>query len=214
MTTDTGVSETAHQALQELLPWFAAGTLDAAEARQLQAHLHDCAACRQELAWHGRLLQVDSPLPAGLDPERALARLMPQLDARAAPAPARTLWQRLGARLGGMRWQGWAIGAQLAVIALLVVQLLPQQQGGATYHALGRGAAVTPDLLVVFRPDARVQDLQRLLQSHGAQIVGGPTVTGSYLLDVAPERQAALLAALRADPAVELAEPMTAGARP
>jgi anti-sigma factor RsiW len=208
------MSETAHQAMQELLPWFAAGTLGVAEARQVQAHLHACAACRQELAWHKRLLETDSPLPAGLDAERALARLMPQLDARATPAPARTLWQRLRSRLDGTRWQGWAIGAQLAVIALLVAQLLPQQQGGASYHALGRGAAVTPDLLVVFRADARLQDLRQLLQSHGAQIVGGPTVTGSYLLDVAPERQAALLAALRADPAVELAEPMTAGVRP
>ncbi|MYM25625.1 hypothetical protein GTP46_23620 [Duganella sp. FT135W] len=226
---------TTHNALQELLPWYASGSLEAEEARRVQEHLQQCAACRADLAWQRKLLETEGPLPAGLDPERALARLMPQLDATPATAPARAAdtaaapqaarpqprssptprgWgERLRAWLGDGGWQGWAIAAQCAVIAVLAVQLLPR--GAApTYQALGHGAAATPDLLVVFKPDARLQDVQRLMQENGAQIVGGPTVTGAYILDVDAGHQAQLLAALRAHPSVELAESLTAAGQP
>lgn len=214
-----------HQALQDLLPWYASGALGEDEASQVQQHLRDCALCREDLAWQRKLLQTEAPLPAGLDPERALARLMPQLEARspavsdvaqrAAPAPS--LAQRLRAWLaasGWQDWQGWIVGAQFAAIVVLASLLLMPRAEVQTYQALGRGAAATPDLLVVFKPAARLDEVQRLLQAHSAQIVGGPTVTGAYMLEVEHSRQAQLLSALRADPAVELAESLTAGSAP
>lgn len=211
MSTSSTMSDTEHQALQNLLPWYASGALDEAEAQRMQEHLRGCAVCRDDLAWQRKLLETEGPLPAGLDPERALARLMPQLE---SPAVARTLGQRLSAWLGAAGWQGWAIGTQFAALAVLAaVQLLPRDEA-LSYQALGRGAASTPDLLVVFRPEARLQDVQRILQANGAQIIGGPTVTGAYMLDVESGRQAQLLAALRADPSVETAESLTAGRAP
>jgi hypothetical protein len=273
------MSGAGHQALQELLPWYASGALDQAEADRVQEHLPGCAACRADLAWQRKLLETEGPLPAGLDPERALARLMPQLEQAVplaepspagasgarpplapdaplspagaplsppapavpavpaavqlpSPAPASPAiaqlsppappspaaspgWSgRLRAWWGGAGWQGWAIGAQFAAIAVLAaLQLLPRDEAPA-YQALGRGAASTPDLLVVFRPEARLQDVQRILQANGAQIIGGPTVTGAYMLDVEAGRQAGLLAALRANPSVETAEALTAGPPP
>ena len=129
-TTDASTaSDAAHQALQDLLPWYASGALGEAEAVGVQEHLPHCAACRKELAWQRKLLETEGPLPAGLDPERALARLMPRLAVApaampvvASPAP----WRRLRAWLGSTGWQGWAIGAQFAVIAVLAtVQWLP-----------------------------------------------------------------------------------------
>ena len=211
MSTPSTMSYTEHQALQDLLPWYASGALDEAEAERMQQHLRGCAVCRDDLAWQRKLLETEGPLPAGLDPERALARLMPQL---ASPAASRGPGLRLRAWLAGAGWQGWAMGAQFAAIVTLVaVQLLPRDEAPA-YQALGRGPASTPDLLVVFRPDARLQDVQRILQANGAQIIGGPTVTGAYMLEVEPGRQAPLLAALRADPSVETAESLTAGRAP
>ena len=65
-------------------------------------------------------------------------------------------------------------------------------------------------MLVVFKPDAGVQDVQRLLKTSGAQLVGGPTASGAWLLDVDAGRRSAVLAALRADPAVALAEALAA----
>lgn len=211
MSTPSTMNDIEHQALQDLLPWYASGALGEAEAERMQEHLRGCAVCREDLAWQRKLLETEGPLPAGLDPERALARLMPQLE---SPAVSRALGQRLRAWLGAAGWQGWAMGAQFAAIAVLVaVQLLPRDEAPA-YQALGRGPASTPDMLVVFKLEARLQDVQRILQANGAQIIGGPTVTGAYMLDVEPGRQAQLLAALRTDPSVETAESLTAGSAP
>lgn len=218
MSTNTtnissGDGNAAHQALQDLLPWYASGALSEAEAAQVQQHLQSCSACRAELGWQRKLLETEGPLPAGLDPERALARLMPQLDAAPAPMQTPSLLERLRAWLDGAGWQGWALAAQCAVIAVLAVQLLPRAPA-TDYRALGNGATATPDVLVVFKPDARLQDVQRLMQDHHAQIVGGPTVTGAYMLDVDAGHQPQLLSALRAHPAVERAESLTAASQP
>lgn len=234
-TTNISSDDAAHQALQDVLPWYASGALSEEEAAQVQQHLQACSACRAELGWQRKLLETEGPLPSGLDPERALARLMPQLDAapaahaphRATPpasAPSSTspgqvpqtpsLLNRLRAWLDGAGWQGWALAAQCAVIAVLAVQLLPHGPAAQDYRALGNGATAMPDVLVVFRPDARLQEVQRLMQDHHAQIVGGPTVTGAYMLDVDAGHQPQLLSALRAHPAVERAESLTAASQP
>jgi anti-sigma-K factor RskA len=209
MSTHMSMSDTEHLALQDLLPWYASGSLNAAEAQRVQDHLHDCAACRQDLAWQRKLLQTEGPLPAGLDPERALARLMPQLPQQQATATA-GLITRVRAWLDSWRWQGWAIAAQLAAIVVLATQLVPRGEA-PFYQALGHGPAATPDVLVIFKADARLQDVQHLLQEHGAQITGGPTVTGAYMLEVESGRQAELLLALRDSPLVAQAEALTAG---
>lgn len=226
------MSGAEHLALQELLPWYASGALGEEEAGRVQQHLRDCAACREDLAWQRKLLETAGPAPAGLDPERALARLLPRLEPLPSPAtaampapvgaavlsPAPGLGQRLRAWLGtspgGIGWRGLALGAQCAAITVLASLLLWPRDEPASYQALGRGAAATPDLLVVFKPAARLEEVQRILQAHGAQIIGGPTVTGAYMLEVEHSRQAQLLEALRADPAVELAESLTAGSAP
>jgi hypothetical protein len=211
--TASSNGDAAHQALQDLLPWYASGALDEAEAAQVQQHLQACSACRAELGWQRKLLETEGPLPAGLDPERALARLMPQLDAAPAPVQKPSLLDRLRAWLDGAGWQGWALAAQCAVIAVLAVQLLPREPV-QDYRALGNGATTMPDVLVVFKPDARLQEVQRLMQDNHAQIVGGPTVTGAYMLDVDAGHQRQLLSALRAHPAVERAESLTAASQP
>lgn len=253
MSTPSTMSGAEHLALQDLLPWYASGALSEDEAGHVQQHLRDCTACREDLAWQRKLLQTEAPLPPGLDPERALARLMPQLDAtpavRASATPAaapvqqrvadsdaalaaasaaavrssdaaarasaaRSFGQRLRGWLGATAWQGWALGAQFAAIAVLATMQLMLRDAAPAYQALGRGAAATPDLLVVFKPAARLDEVQRILQAHGGQIIGGPTVTGAYMLEVEHSRQAQLLSALRADPMVELAESLTAEGQP
>jgi len=211
-----------HQDVQSLLPWYAAGSLADSEAERVQQHLRECPECRAELAWQRRLIETAAPLPAALDQERALARLMARLDevpaplaqpvskpSPAAPAPSRFAGALLDWLRGPGDWKGWAIAAQALVIVLLAAKMLP---AGAPpdYKALGSAPAATPDLLVVFKQDASVQDVQRLLKTSGAHLVGGPTATGAWLLDVEAAQRSAVLAALRADPAVEMAELLAA----
>jgi hypothetical protein len=72
-----------HQAVQELLPWYASAQLSADETRRVHEHLQGCGQCRYELEWeHG--MRIDAAmsadqLPDGVDMERALARLLPAL---------------------------------------------------------------------------------------------------------------------------------------
>lgn len=225
MNTQDPSNVAEHQDMQALLPWYAAGSLADGEAARVQQHLRDCPECRAELAWQRRLIETAAPLPAGLDPERALARLMPRLDeapsplaqpvakpSPAVPAPSRLASALLDWLRGPGDWKGWAIAAQALVIVVLAANMLPAGTP-PDYKALGSAPAATPDVLVVFKPDASVQDVQRLLKTSGAHLVGGPTATGAWLLDVEAAQRASVLAALRADPAVEMAEALAAEGR-
>ncbi len=77
----------AHQAVQELLPWYASSQLPADDAQRVEQHLHACEQCRQDLQWERDLraeAQADAALdaltlPEGVDMERAWARMMPAL---------------------------------------------------------------------------------------------------------------------------------------
>jgi len=86
----------AHQAVQELLPWFATGQLNEEDSARVEAHLQGCAQCQQDLQWERTMRAsfsaavsasgatssaahgAEASLPA-LDADRALARLLPQL---------------------------------------------------------------------------------------------------------------------------------------
>jgi hypothetical protein len=75
-----------HQAVQELLPWYASAQLSADETRRVHEHLQGCAQCRHALEWeHGMRAEAAASadsLPDGVDMEGALARLLPALGAQ------------------------------------------------------------------------------------------------------------------------------------
>jgi len=52
------MTTTPHDRTLELLPWFLNGTLDAAERREVEAHLASCDACREELAATRRAFEI------------------------------------------------------------------------------------------------------------------------------------------------------------
>ena len=70
-----------HRLAFDLLPWYAAGTLDAAESELVRDHVGQCPACQRELEWLSDLATAHAA------------------DGRTAPADAS--WARLQRRLGG-----------------------------------------------------------------------------------------------------------------
>ena len=68
-------------------------------------------------------------------------------------------------------------------------------------------------LVVTFRPDTTEAELRRIVRGSGARIVGGPTVTNAWLIG-ADGQLDPVLARLRAEPAVTLAEPLSMDGRP
>ena len=190
------LESSVHQRVQKLLPWLVVGQLSDTEEKAVQEHLDACPECREDLAWQRKLRMVQPAAGAAPDMEGALARLMPQLAAR--PTAANSGWMR------------WALAAQLLVIAGLGAKLAIEQP--AQFRLLGSPAAVEPNMVVVFRPDASERQLRTLLRSNGATVVRGPTATNAWLLSVPPPGLDKALETIRADEAVTMAEPLQ-GAR-
>ncbi|NHZ94394.1 hypothetical protein F2P46_01330 [Massilia sp. CCM 8734] len=204
----TGAS---HQAMRDLLPWFANGTLEETEAEPVRAHLQHCAQCAGEVAWQ-RQLHAAPAEPPGLDPERALARLMPRLGPQASAAPSKVSGLRAWF---GNGWMPWALAGQCALITVLAIQMIAPVGKGEAYQALSDGApAPAGTIVVIFRPDASLREVQRTLQASGARVVDGPTVSGAFVLSAPPGEQSNALAVLRADAGVQLAESLTPRSAP
>ena len=211
-------ARTDHLDAQDALPWLANGTLAGAELERVQAHIATCAQCRADLALL-RTVHAAGPGPdLDFDPDRALARLMPQLDA--PPVQARTgLLQRWRDRAAAndRTWLRAAVAFQfgaIAVLAALLARPSGQPDSPASYRVLGAaGANGMARVVVTFRPETPEAELRRIVRASGARIVGGPTVTDAWLVG-ADGRLDPVLARLRAEPAVTLAEPLVVDKQP
>lgn len=216
--------EGAHREAQDLLPWLVNGRLDGAELRRVQAHLDTCATCRADLDTLYTLQDVADLPPPDLDVDKAFARLLPQLDA-AAPvhaAPVIPGWRtRLAAN--DARWLRAAVGLQfcaIIVLGTLLVRPAGDTQMAAqvavqddAYRVLGAEAGADSIVAVTFKPDTPEHELRRIVTASGARIVGGPTVTGAWMLGSA-QAPADVAARLRTESAVTLAEPLGVQAGP
>jgi hypothetical protein len=113
------------------------------------------------------------------------------------------------------RWftaDGWMRPAFAVLALVLVVENVSlfgqrtEEGDDVRFRSAPPAAAVAPaDLVVRWKPEARVEDTTRLLQSISAEVVGGPGVDGRWRLRVADPVQG--LAALAASPLVASAGP-------
>lgn len=218
MSTRVVNLDSAHGEVRDLLPWFVAGTLDETETRLVDAHLQTCAVCRGELEWERQLREANNVALPSRDVDRAFAALRTRLP---APVRATPSWRE---RLQAWRenalprpWLGWALAAQTAVIAGLVVVLastrLPTTDEARTYRALSRPQTTEPARLVVaFAPHTEVAELRRVLLASAARIVDGPTAADAYILAVAPEKLDIAVQQLRAEKSVLLVQSLEARA--
>ncbi len=185
-----------HRTAQELLPWFVNGTLAAAEAAPVAAHLAQCSRCQADAAALAALRAVPIDVDSGDSVERGWVALRGRLDAR--PTETRRTrgrpWWKLSLQL--------ALAAQAVVMLVLVGALIATTARNEPYRAMGSApAAIEANALAVFRADATEQQMREALRAAGARIVGGPTISDAYLLrlvDLQPE----MLARLRAQPGV------------
>lgn len=196
-----------HRVAQELLPWFVNGTLAAAEAAPVAAHLAQCARCQGDASALAavRAVPIDSDSDGSV--ERGWAALRGRLDLRSSEA-RRSIgrpWWKLSLQI--------ALAAQAVVMLVLVGALVATTTRTEPYRALGGSPeAAEANALAVFRADATEQQMREALRACGARIVGGPTISDAYLLRVA-DFQPASLARLRAQPGVLRVESLQAEAK-
>ena len=195
-----------HSDIQELLPWYAVGTLEPQETAVVEAHLERCADCKAELALDLRLRGAIGDLP--LDVERGWAALRRVIDrAPVARKPSQRPFLNAFAFFSRPLKLGWFLGAQ-AAFALMALAIVGHPPAPMPYRALATPrSAASGNAIVIFRDDAREQVMRAALLASGARVIDGPTPAGAYILIIPVNRDLGL-ARLRGTPAVALAEPL------
>jgi anti-sigma factor RsiW len=212
--------------IEMLLPWHAAGTLSARDAKRVEEAL----ARDGELAKQYAVIREEYAETIGLNESlgapsaRAMTKLFAAIDGEPARKPA--LSSRISARISGFfsslspRTLAWS--ASLGALALLLqagvigaVLVKNEQPGTFQTASLSMNEPVTrslgpdaPRALVRFAPDARVSDITALLDQYQASIVD--TRGGMFRLQfgtktMSKDEVAALLNRLKSEKIVSLA---------
>ncbi len=216
-----------HAAALGLLPWYVRGQLAPDEMQALAEHLQACPRCQAELHAEQQLQALQQSLPpaevavggsVGSGVEAGLARMRARLDEAEPPQAPHPAPRPVGAPRGlhwqpWLPWLPWLVGLQGGAIAVLLLMGVWQPAELPAYRALaarGASAPTTAQALIMFRPDAREQQIREALQASGAILVGGPTESHAYLLRLPREGQQQALQRLRALPFVTLVESLEA----
>jgi hypothetical protein len=178
--------------IELLLPWHAAGTLNARDSRRVDEALardpelaRQYAVIREEYA---ETIHLNESL--GAPSTRAMQKLFAAIDAEPARHPRGSLGLPLSARISGFfaslspRTLAWS--ASLGALALLLqagligAVLVRNQPASFQTASLSMNEPVTrtlgveaPRALVRFAPNARVADITALLDSYQASIIDG-----------------------------------------
>jgi anti-sigma-K factor RskA len=195
-----------HQETEELLPWYVTGQLDETEREAVERHLAGCGQCEKQLRLERRLAEEfrASTPDVELGWQRLRSRLQP-------PPPRRNRATTLARRAWRATSRPVVAAALAAQLALVVIAggLVTYFNQPPQYHVLGTASVpATANVVVVFKPDTREEQLRRLLDASDASLVGGPTDADAYLLHVPAEKRNATVTRLRARPEIVMAEPI------
>ncbi|WP_065756822.1 hypothetical protein [Bradyrhizobium paxllaeri] len=217
--------------VETLLPFHAAGTLNARDARRVEEALasdpelaRQYAVIREEYA---ETISLNESL--GAPSARAMQKLFAAIDAEPAREPARSV--SLSARLSGFfaslspRTLAWSasLGAVLLVLQAGVIGTVLMKNQTASFQTASLslnekpaapltrdlGSSITPTrALVRFTPEARIADITALLDNYEASIVDGAK-GGMFRLQfgkaMSKDEAASLLSRLQREKIVSLA---------
>ena len=213
--------------IEMLLPFHVAGTLNARDARRVdEALARDPALARQYAVIreeYAETIHLNESL--GAPSVRAMQKLFAAIDGEPARKPSLSL--DLSARIAGffaslsprtLAWSASLGGLALLMQAGIIGAVLVKNQAASFQTAsLSTNEPVTRDLaagappraLVRFAPDARVADINALLESYQASIVGG--ANGLFRIQfgnkaMSKDELAGLMSKLRSEKIVSLAE--------
>jgi anti-sigma factor RsiW len=187
-----------------LLPWYANGTLSAADRAIVSTHLQDCPSCRTELEELVLMnQQIKQAVSAGPVPSTSLAQTVlsrvrqeaqrgqeqvrpasPVMTESDAFIPNIDRWLR---NLFVPQWVPTLVAmflvAQFGVLLWTLSQPSPSSDSGGSVTSRGLGSPAAR-LRVEFQPSASMQQIQTLLQDVRGRVVDGPTVEGFYIIEI------------------------------
>ena len=175
--------------IEMLLPWHAAGTLNARDARRVDEALgRDTELAKQYAAIqeeYAETIHLNETL--GAPSARAMQKLFTAIDGEPAPKPSVSL--NISARIAEFfaslspRTLAWSasVGALALLLQAGVIGAVLVKNQTASFHTASLstkepitralGPEAPPRALVRFAPDARVADITALLDSYQASIV-------------------------------------------
>jgi hypothetical protein len=186
----------------ELLPWYANGTLGEADCAWVDQYLAEHPEARAELDWYHSLaarLQESAPVV----PETiGLARAM-----RLINGDQPSFAERVSAFLASFGMRPAAAFAALAILAMQggVIINLMHSAGDDASEIRALHAQVTdegPILKINFAPDALEAQIRHLLMTVQGRLVGGPGQLGDYYVVVSKGKEEQIARQLRSDPIV------------
>ena len=191
MAASKKILEQEPSELELLLPWHAAGTLNARDARRVEEALaRDPELARQYAVIREEYAEtIDLNESLGAPSARAMQKLFAAIDAEPARQPQAS--RHFAARFAGFfaslspRTLAWS--ASLAAVALVlqaaVIGAVLVNNQNSTFQTASLsmnepitrelGPAAPPRALVRFAPEARVADITTLLDNYQASIVDG-----------------------------------------
>ena len=225
MATSKKMLEQEPSEIEMLLPWHAAGTLNARDARRVEEALaRDPALARQYAAIREEYAEtIDLNESLGAPSARAMRKLFAAIDAEPASRPSlsRGIWTRIAGFFASLspRTLAWSssLGALVLVLQAGVIGTLVKNQPASFQTASltmdepvtrSLGAEPPPRALVRFAPDARIADITALLDRYQAAIID--TRGGMFRLQfgskaMAKDQIAGLMSRLQSEKIVGLA---------
>ncbi len=180
--------------IELLLPWYATGRLDAADAARVEAFLATHPEMRRQLALvreeQDQTVHANEALHSSS--RGSLDRLMASVAGETPqPLSPSSLWARVSKffaapTAGGVRWAGAAAALLLLVQAAVIGSLLVARSSDTYETASGKPVpAGRATLLVGFADGATAPAIATLLGEFEAQIVEGPKPGGMYRIRLA-----------------------------
>ena len=193
--TDTHTPRDEREEIEMMLPWYVAGTLDRAETRRVEAYLRD----HPEMQDHLNLVREEMEETIGVNESLgtpspgALDRLMDEVEGDARPAVQTAgagLWRRLADAWADLSPRATAFAAACAV-AIICVQAAVLFSSSKPFETVSgpdeQVVQVGTFAQVMFEGTATVDQVNDLMASAGAKIVGGPKANGLYRVQLSGE---------------------------
>lgn len=190
------------QRFDELLPFYANGTLGDEDRAWVERYLAEHPESRAELEWYRslsqRLLDGAPAVPETIGLAKAMTLIR---------GDRPTLAERVASFFGAFGLRPAAAFAGLAIVAVqggVILNLLDAAEDDATEIRALR-ASVTDDgpmLKLNFAPDAKESEIRMLLVTVQGRLAGGPGQLGDYYVIVPRGKEASTAEQLKSDPIV------------
>lgn len=179
------------QELRAELPWLVNGSLAAAQREQLSAALNATPGLQDEQRFLQRLRAAVREDDGAGPGELGWRRLRRQIEAES---------QTAGQQRQRRRWQGLAIAASVLMAAQLAwFWGATPRDGDYTPMAAPPVAPGAVVLQLRFRPEARLAQIEPLLQRLGLRVIDGPGAAGVWRVQLQGGDAAQVLQALQAE---------------